>query len=235
MLLSPGRQWVTCWGRGRALVCNDSRAGWTQIRVASCASSTSGRQACPLSRGSWVGNACAVLGGPLLRRCSCVAGVSLDGEPQALSWGGEEAIIPTWALGLLAGVRSWPRSSGRTGSRSAEPSTSVSSCPSLAQWRRCWPKSMPPSQTSSPPWSPGDCCLVTVPRTGQRPWGWHVGGRRCHPDQGLCLAPPPATPPVALAAWGGPGSVSGVDTVGGASAWPPLLAGNRGHVFSFTC
>lgn len=89
MLLSPGRQWVTCWGRGRALVCNDSRAGWTQIRVASCASSTSGRQACPLSRGSWVGNACAVLGGPLLRRCSCVAGVPLDGEPpgSVLGWG----------------------------------------------------------------------------------------------------------------------------------------------------
>lgn len=71
---------------------------------------------------------------------------------------------PSEGPGLLAGVRSWPRSSGRTGSKSAGLSTCASSCPSQAPWRRCWLRSTPPSQTSSQPWSPGDCCLLALLR-----------------------------------------------------------------------
>lgn len=88
------------------------------------------------------------------------------GERGARSWGAHPSLEPLhlwpgggvkacpflWPRGWGAGVRSWPRSSGRTGSRSAELNTSASSCPSPAPWRRCWLRSTPPSQTSSQPW-----------------------------------------------------------------------------------
>lgn len=136
----PGRE-SPCWGVGQGWVCRVTlgpigpTSGLLPLCISLCfwkagallcSAPLRGRE-WRLRRKAFLGEAGAGSWGVLLRL-----------EPPSLEPGGwRDAIVLPLAWGSRAGARSWPRSSGRTGSRSAELSTSASSCPSLAQWRRC--------------------------------------------------------------------------------------------------